>query len=578
MPVFLPVAELSINAFWLIGAGGVVGFLSGLLGVGGGFLLTPILMMIGIPPTIAAASDTNAIVATSSSGVAAHFRLGNVDIKMGSILLLGGLTGAAIGVEIIKILRAMGNADVLIKLAYIFVLGSVGGMMFVDGIRKFRGGKMMAKAAKPHKPNPILAKLPFQMNFPRSRVQHSVLVPFALCAIVGMLAAIMGVGGGFLMVPMMVYLLRMPAHVAVGTDLFQILFTCAGVTYMQATTNHTVDLVLALLLAVGSTVGAQLGALASKLLRGEQLMIILATLVLLVVGNISFGLIMTPGSLLQPASGHDAPAASAAGKAAAAEPLAAAREIPPGAGSVKVEPQKIEIGAGFDGTPMRISGVVPAGTQVVVVAAGPDSEELFRRKGRKGPIWITTGQVHISGVPSLFMRYASEPVERFLSRDEIDRYQLDPAAIRDQLHITPEDPEEDRLRQDFVQLKLDQNVYRVIDGGLQMGKPGDAGVPYSVSLHWPRKAPPAKYEIRVLECRDGSVVNTISAPVEVVKVGFPATLSTLLYGKAPFYGALAVIVAVIAGFGIDFVAAGLRRRLMHGAPAGAHGHGAHGGH
>lgn len=573
MPVFLPVAELSINALWLIGAGGAVGFLSGLLGVGGGFLLTPILMMIGIPPTVAAASDTNAIVATSSSGVAAHFRLGNVDIKMGSILLLGGLTGAAIGVEIIKVLRALGNADVLIKLAYIFVLGSVGGLMFFDGIRNLRGGKMMAKAAKQRKPNPLLAKLPFQMYFPRSRVQHSVFVPFVLCAFVGILAAIMGVGGGFLMVPMMVYLLRMPAHVAVGTDLFQILFTCAGVTYMQATTNHTVDLLLALLLAAGSTIGAQFGALASKLLRGDQLMIILAALVLLVVGNIGFGLVMAPDSLLQPAGGHDAPVARSAN-----EPVAARAEPPPGTGSVNVEPRRIEIGAGYSGVPMRISGIAPEGTRVVVVARGPDTEEVFDRKGRKGPIWITTGRVHVAGVPSLFMRYAPEPVDRFLPRSEIERYQLDPAAIKNQLHMKPEDPEEDRLREDYIRLKLDQRVYRVIDGGLETGQAGGSGRPYSVELHWPRKAPPANYEIRVLECRDGSVVNTVTSPVEVIKVGFPAALSSLLYSKAPLYGAIAVVIAVIAGFGIDFLAAGLRRRLMGGAPAGAHTHGAHGGH
>ncbi len=302
MPIFLPVAGISINVFLLIGAGGVVGFLSGLLGVGGGFLLTPILMTIGIPPTVAAASDTNAIVATSSSGVAAHFRLGNVDIKMGTVLLLGGLTGAAIGVEIIKVLRALGNADVLIKLTYIVVLGFVGGFMFVDSLRNLRRGTLVVKSHNRPRKSSLLARLPFQMKFPRSRVQHSVLVPFFLCSIVGALAAIMGVGGGFIMVPMMVYLLRMPAHVAVGTDLFQILFTCAGVTYMQATANHTVDLVLALLIALGSTIGAQIGARVSKLLRGEQLMIILATLALVVVINIGIGLVVAPSNLLD--AGH----------------------------------------------------------------------------------------------------------------------------------------------------------------------------------------------------------------------------------------------------------------------------------
>ncbi len=305
MPVFLPIAGISINMLLLIGAGALVGFMSGLLGVGGGFLLTPILMMVGIPATVAAASDTNSIVATSSSGVAAHFRLGNVDLRMGSVLLLGGLVGAAIGVEVIKVLRTLGNADVLIKLMYVLVLGSVGSYMLLQSLKNLQRGAVVLKSRAPAKPNRFLSRLPFQMQFPRSNVRHSVLVPFVLCMIVGILSAIMGVGGGFIMVPMMVYLLRMPAHVAVGTDLFQIMFTCAGVTLMQATTNQTVDLVLALLLAVGSTVGAQIGARVSRRLRGEQLMILLAVLCLTVVGRMAVGLVVTPSNLLDVGHGME---------------------------------------------------------------------------------------------------------------------------------------------------------------------------------------------------------------------------------------------------------------------------------
>ncbi len=304
MWIFLPIAGISINLVLVIGVGSLVGFLSGLLGVGGGFLLTPILMMIGIPPTVAAASDSCQILAASSSGVAAHFRLGNVDYKMGGILLLGGLAGGAVGVELIKILRTLGSADLLITLTYIVVLGGVGGSMFVQSLRTLWRGSVVPKGRKMPRQKSILSRLPFQMEFPRSKVRHSVFVPFVLCALVGILAAVMGVGGGFIMVPMMVYLLRMPPHVAVGTDLFQILFTCAGVTYMQSTTNHTVDLLLALLLAIGSTVGAQIGARASRYLRGEQLLIILASLALIVVVKMIVGITLTPDSLLSPASSH----------------------------------------------------------------------------------------------------------------------------------------------------------------------------------------------------------------------------------------------------------------------------------
>ncbi|SPE43190.1 conserved membrane hypothetical protein [Candidatus Sulfopaludibacter sp. SbA3] len=302
MSIFLPVAGISINVWILIGAGGLIGFLSGLLGVAGGFLLTPILMIVGIPPTVAAASDSCQIVAASSSGVAAHFRQGNVDFKMGITLLAGGLTGAGLGVQAIKALRALGNADLFISLTYIVVLGFVGGAMFVGSLRNLRRGPMAIKTRRPSSGGAWLKRLPWQVDYQRSGVRHSVLVPFFLCVVVGMLASIMGVGGGFMMVPMMVYLLRMPAHVAVGTDLFQILFTCASVTYMQSTANHTVDLVLALLLALGSTIGAQIGARMTRFMRGDQLLIILASLALAVAVKMVIGILLTPSSLLTPAA------------------------------------------------------------------------------------------------------------------------------------------------------------------------------------------------------------------------------------------------------------------------------------
>ena len=303
MTILLPVAGISINLFVVVGAGAVVGFLSGLLGVGGGFLLTPLLMMLGVPATVAAASDTNAIVATSASGMAAHFRLGNVDLKLGSILLLGGLTGSAIGVQIIKFFRLLGNADFVISLTYVFVLGAIGSYMFVESLQSLRRGVLAPKVTARRTGGSILGRLPLQMQFPRSGIQHSVFVPFGLCALVGILAAVMGVGGGFIMVPMMVYLLRMPMHVAIGTDLFQILFTCAGLTFMQATTNHTVDLLLALCVAAGSTTGAQVGARVGRLFRGDQLKIVLATIVLVVMVKMAIGLVMAPDNVLSAVKG-----------------------------------------------------------------------------------------------------------------------------------------------------------------------------------------------------------------------------------------------------------------------------------
>lgn len=304
MPIFLPVAGVSLSIFYLIGIGGSVGLLSGLVGVGGGFLLTPALMMIGVPPIVAAASGSCQMVATSSSGVAAHFRLGNVDAKMGLVLLAGGLAGAAFGVRAIKLLREMGEADLVITLTYIVMLGTLGTFMFVESLRRLRRGALVHKSGKARRMQGWLERLPWQADFPHSEVRHSVLLPLALSALVGLLATIMGVGGGFIMLPMMVYLLGMPTHVAVGTSLFQILFLCVGITYMQATTNQTVDLVLALGLALASAVGAQIGARLSRLFRGEQLIIVLASVVLLVTLKMISGVILTPSTLLDPLESH----------------------------------------------------------------------------------------------------------------------------------------------------------------------------------------------------------------------------------------------------------------------------------
>jgi len=300
MSAFLPVAGISVSIFLLIAIGVLVGFLSGLLGVGGGVLLTPILMMIGIRPSVAAASGVNAIVATSSSGLAAHFRLGNVDLKLGSVLLLGGVGGASLGVLIIKVLRALGIAGFVITLTYIVVLGGAGVYMLIEGIRTLRGGAIMPRSSDRVDISSFLHKLPLQMSFPSSGVRHSVLLPILLCTLVGILTAIMGVGGGFLIVPMMTGLLQVPVRVAVGTSLFQILFTSVDTTFLQAVENHTVDIEMALMLGLGSAIGAQIGARVSRFLRGEQLMILLAILALSITLRMTYGIVMPPTNLLDP--------------------------------------------------------------------------------------------------------------------------------------------------------------------------------------------------------------------------------------------------------------------------------------
>lgn len=310
MYMYLPIALTSVNYLLVVGLGLGVGLLSGLFGVGGGFLMTPLLMMIGIPPTIAAATDANQIVAASASGTFAHWRLGNVDVKMGVFLLIGGFVGGAAGVQVIKILRATGGADFLIKITYVIMLGLVGSFMFFESLNALRKNKnntaaaQASKAAPDKKRNGFFAALPMQTYFEKSGVTHSALVPLALGTFVGVLAAIMGVGGGFLMVPVMIYMLRMPMHVVVGTSLFQILFTCIEVTFLQAYSNHTVDFFLAILLLVGSVFGAQIGTVLGKKLHGDQLKILLAIIVLAVTGKIVLELVLEPSLLLAYAGGH----------------------------------------------------------------------------------------------------------------------------------------------------------------------------------------------------------------------------------------------------------------------------------
>lgn len=305
--IYLPIAQHSVALPIVVGLGFIVGLLSGLFGVGGGFLMTPLLIMIGIPPTVAAASDSNQIVAASASGTYAHYRLGNVDFKMGIYLLIGGVIGGTGGVQIIRVLRQMGNADFLIMITYVVMLAFVGFYMFIESLQGMRTEKV-AQTTTPAKSasiySRIIQSLPFQTRFEKSGIVLSPVVPLFLGGLVGILAAIMGVGGGFIMVPVMVYLLRMPMHVVVGTSLFQVLFTCIDVTVMQAYSNRTVDFVLALLLLIGSTFGAQIGARLSTKLKEDQLKIFLALLVLAVMVKMLFGLVLPPHNLLSFHGGH----------------------------------------------------------------------------------------------------------------------------------------------------------------------------------------------------------------------------------------------------------------------------------
>ncbi len=297
MDIYLPIAEMSVNLFLLLGLGGVVGFLSGLFGVGGGFLMTPLLIFIGIPPAVAVGTQASQILASSVSGVLAHLRRGNVDVKMGWVLVAGGAIGSGLGVFLFGALRALGHIDVFVSISYVLFLGTIGFLMFVESlgawVRRRRSSRGSAVRRKLHR-HYWAHGLPLKMRFQRSRLYISALMPTALGFFVGVLAALMGIGGGFIMAPAMIYLLGMPTSVMVGTSLFQICFVTAVTTFLHAVNNKAVDIVLALLLIIGGVVGAQFGTRFGAKLRGDQLRLLLAGLVLLVCGKLAYDLIAPP--------------------------------------------------------------------------------------------------------------------------------------------------------------------------------------------------------------------------------------------------------------------------------------------
>jgi uncharacterized membrane protein YfcA len=297
MQIYLPIAEVSVDAFVLLGLGGLVGVLSGMFGVGGGFLMTPLLFFIGIPPAVAVATEANQIVASSFSGVLAHFRRRTVDFRMGFVLLIGGLVGAAVGVVVFNYLKSLGQVDLLVRLCYVLFLGVVGALMFVESLNAIRKTRKAGGAIPKRRQRNWVHTLPFKMRFRTSGLYISVIPPLIVGVLVGILAAIMGVGGGFIMVPAMIYILGMPTKVVVGTSLFQIIFVTAFTTMLHATTNFTVDIVLAVLLLVGGVIGAQIGTKIGLRMKAEQLRILLALMVLVVCAKLAADLLLQPAEL-----------------------------------------------------------------------------------------------------------------------------------------------------------------------------------------------------------------------------------------------------------------------------------------
>ncbi len=298
MDIYLPIANISVNALVIILLGGGVGLLSGMFGVGGGFLTTPLLIFYGIPPTVAAASAASQVTGASVSGVLAHWERGGVDLRMGALLVVGGLFGSIMGASLLSALQGVGQSDTVIAILYVLLLGSIGWLMARDALRAIQARKSgETLPARKRRHHPLVASLPFRWRFYRSGLYISPLAPLGLGFLAGILTVLLGVGGGFIMVPAMIYLLGMAARVVVGTSLFQILFVTAISTMVHALTTGAVDIVLAALLLTGSVVGAQLGARLASRIPPDWLRLLLASIVLLVALRLAIGLGWQPDEI-----------------------------------------------------------------------------------------------------------------------------------------------------------------------------------------------------------------------------------------------------------------------------------------
>lgn len=307
MTIYLPIAEMSVNILVILGMGAAVGFLSGMFGVGGGFLITPLLIFYNVPPAIAVATGACLVVASSVSGAISHFRRGTLDLKLGTLLLVSGLAGSTAGIGVFALLRSLGLLDLFISLAYVLLLGTVGSLMLIESVRAIRR-VAKNKAVSLNRPGQHnwVHRLPFKMRFKKSKIYLSVLPVIAIGFLLGILTSVMGIGGGFIMVPAMIYFLRVPTGVVIGTSLFQIVFVTAYTTMIQATLNHTVDIILALQLMIAGVVGAQYGVRVGQRLRAEQLRALLALLVLAVGLRLAIDLVLTPKDIysIVTAGGH----------------------------------------------------------------------------------------------------------------------------------------------------------------------------------------------------------------------------------------------------------------------------------
>ncbi len=555
MHIYLPVAENSASTLAVLGLGALVGFLSGLFGVGGGFLLTPLLIMLGIPPTIAAATSPNQIVAASCSGTCAHTRAGNVDFKLGLLTLAGSMVGGLGGVVLIKALRTLGEAGFAISLTYIVMLAGIGGLMFSDGLKQLRRGASEDKDSPPPRRSAFaraLGRLPWPTHFPRSRITLSPLAPVLLGLAVGLPAAIMGVGGGFIMLPALIYVLTVPVHVAVGTTLFQTAVTCAVVTVLHASLNHTVDFVLALLLFPGSVVGAQLGARLSRLLRGEQLKLLLSLVILGVMVKMLLGVVLPPEIRVE------YPSERRAGEQGESL-LHATGETEVGV-VLSVAPQTVDIGLAFNGARVAVRATLPEQGPVAVLLLGRERPLALNKIEKFARLlWKKGGTVVFASVPEAYLVQTSAALNELASPEQRAALGLGYEALREKACAQGATPDARELFGELVKLKEREGLFAVRQAQIALPTPNGRGRTLRAEFSLPACAPAGEYEIRLFGLRGGQLSLLGSQRIALRKTGAVRTISYLARERGLLYGIVAVALAALAGLAVGFIFRGHRR-------------------
>jgi hypothetical protein len=547
--IYLPIAEMPVNVALVLLVSAAIGFVSGLVGVGGGFIMTPSLMFLGVPAPVAVATGASQIAATSFSGIMAQTRRKAVDWRMGMLLSIGGVLGGASGVSLFRHLLRIGQLDLIISLLYLTLLAIIGALMLAEGLAVMRG-RGSGAAFLNRSSRGLAHALPLRLRFPRSGLYISVLPPLALGYLIGALAAIMGLGGGFILIPAMIYLLRMPTNVVIGTSLFYVLIVSGLIVLMQATQTQTVDLVLAGMLMVGGVVGAQLGVRLGAGLKSEHLRALLGAILLVASAKFLMDVIVPPTEPYVLASGAWAEAEDG-------RPIGVNSPLP-----AAVVEEQITVSSDYEGSEVTVFGVNPdrrGRGDIVVVLRGPEQGATVMRKRRSLGVWLNGPPVEFSNTPSFFAVLSNRPLRQIASPEAIWRYRLDPAATARLASAVPAGGDPSAYRAALVRLRRDQGLYQ--EGGLSSENSREGLTLYQGGLfravvRLPANAPITTYYADTYLFRDGQLVSSQRVPLRVERVGIERRIHDLAHGPSFLYGIVVLLLALAAGW---FAAAWFRR-------------------